>query len=177
MPQRRDAKDERAKVCFCVDVLFRLNIGARCRKVFIFSGENLSCVVVFILVYYSLMAAMVWFVILTYSWHMSFQALGKIKDRIDKKSAYFHLIAWCLPLVLTVTIMALGEIDGNSMTGICFVGYTNHVVRAWFVLGPMLIVLLIGGYFICRGKYIILYTHINMCVYTYTFVVLYIIIW
>nr|XP_050867262.1 protein smoothened [Vespula vulgaris] len=115
------------------------------------SGENLSCVVVFVLVYYSLMAAMVWFVILTYAWHMSFQALGKIQDRIDKKGAYFHLIAWCLPLVLTVTIMALGEIDGNSVTGICFVGYTNHAVRAWFLLGPVLIVLLVGGYFLSRG--------------------------
>ncbi|XP_006616295.1 protein smoothened [Apis dorsata] len=115
------------------------------------SGENLSCVVVFVLVYYSLMAAMVWFVILTYAWHMSFQALGKIQDRIDKKGSYFHLIAWCLPLVLTVTIMGLGEIDGNSVTGICFVGYTNHAVRAWFLLGPVLIVLLVGGYFLSRG--------------------------
>ncbi|XP_012278979.1 protein smoothened [Orussus abietinus] len=115
------------------------------------SGENLSCVVVFILVYYSLMAAMVWFVILTYAWHMSFQALGKIQDRIDKKGAYFHLIAWCLPLVLTVTIMALGEIDGNSVTGICFVGYTNHVVRAWFLLGPVSAFVVVGGYFLSRG--------------------------
>lgn len=113
----------------------------------------MSCVVVFVLVYYSLMAAMVWFVILTYAWHMSFQALGKIQDRIDKKGSYFHLIAWCLPLVLTVTIMALGEIDGNSITGICFVGYTNHAVRAWFLLGPVLIVLLVGGYFLCRGMF------------------------
>jgi smoothened protein len=117
-----------------------------------YSGENLSCVVIFVLVYYSLMAAMVWFVILTYTWHMSFQALGKIQDRIDKKGAYFHLLAWCLPLMLTVTIMALGEIDGNNVTGICFVGYNNHIVRAWFVLGPVLAVLLIGGYFLSRGK-------------------------
>ncbi|XP_066597642.1 protein smoothened [Prorops nasuta] len=115
------------------------------------SGENLSCVVVFVLVYYSLMAAMVWFVILTYAWHMSFQALGKIQDRIDKKGAYFHLIAWCFPLVLTVTIMALGEIDGNSVTGICFVGYANHIVRTSFLLGPVLVVLLVGGYFLSRG--------------------------
>lgn len=101
------------------------------------------------------MAAMVWFVILTYAWHMSFQALGKIQDRIDKKGSYFHLIAWCLPLVLTVTIMGLGEIDGNSVTGICFVGYTNHAVRAWFLLGPVLIVLLVGGYFLSRGMFLI----------------------
>jgi hypothetical protein len=41
------------------------------------AGENLSCVIVFVLVYYFIMAALVWFVILTYTWHLSFQALGK----------------------------------------------------------------------------------------------------
>ncbi|XP_001602300.2 protein smoothened isoform X2 [Nasonia vitripennis] len=114
------------------------------------SGD-FSCLIVFILVYYSLMAAMVWFVILTYTWLMSIQALGKIQGRIDKKSAYFHLLAWFLPLMLTATIMALGEIDGNHTTGICFVGYNNHTVRAWFVLAPVLTSLLIGGYFLSRG--------------------------
>lgn len=102
------------------------------------------------------MAAMVWFVILTYAWHMSFRALGTIQDRINKKSAYFHLIAWCVPLVLTVAIMALGRIDGNSMTGICFVGYADHAAKA-FVLGPVLIAVLVGGYFLCRGKILIMY--------------------
>lgn len=41
------------------------------------AGENLSCVIVFVLVYYFIMAALVWFVILSYTWHISFQALGK----------------------------------------------------------------------------------------------------
>ena len=98
------------------------------------------------------MAAMVWFVILTYAWHMSFQALGRIQDRIDKKSAYFHLMAWCLPLVFTVTVMALGEIAGNSVTGICFLSYTHHYVRVWFLLAPIIVVLLVGGYFLSRGE-------------------------
>ncbi|XP_049548568.1 protein smoothened [Anopheles darlingi] len=115
------------------------------------AGENLSCIVVFILVYYFLIAAMVWFVIFTYVWHMSFKAIGKIQDRIDKKGSYFHLIAWSLPLVLTITIMALSEIDGNSTVGICFVGYLNHPIRAGLLLGPVCCVLLVGGYFLGRG--------------------------
>jgi hypothetical protein len=46
---------------------------------FYFSGgETLSCVVIFILIYYFLMAACVWFVMLAYSWFVSFQALGRI---------------------------------------------------------------------------------------------------
>ncbi|CAG2055207.1 unnamed protein product [Timema podura] len=98
------------------------------------AGENLSCVVVFVLVYYFIVAAMVWFVILTYTWHLSFQALGKIQDKMDKKGAYFHLVAWSLPLILTITTMALGEIDGNSVVGICFVGYRNQAARAGLLL-------------------------------------------
>lgn len=47
--------------------------------------------------------------------------------------------------------MALGRIDGNSMTGICFVGYADHAAKV-FVLGPVLIVVLVGGYFLCRGR-------------------------
>ncbi|XP_011695451.1 PREDICTED: protein smoothened isoform X2 [Wasmannia auropunctata] len=126
------------------------------------SGENLSCVVVFVLVYYSLMAAVVWSVIFTYAWHnVNLRAFGKIdwQDRVDKKSAYFHLIAWCVPLVLTVAIMALGRIDGNSMMGICFVGYADHVAKI-FVLGPVLLAVLIGGYFICRGLYMLIHAEI-----------------
>ncbi|KAL4709030.1 hypothetical protein ACJJTC_005891 [Scirpophaga incertulas] len=115
--------------------------------------ENLSCVVVFVLVYYFMMAACVWFVIFTYAWHMSFRALGKIQDRIDKKAAYFHLVAWSLPLVLTITTMAFGEVDGSSVTGVCFVGYVSHPMRAGLLLAPLAVVLVIGGYFLLRGVF------------------------
>ncbi|CAH2261596.1 jg13656 [Pararge aegeria aegeria] len=115
--------------------------------------ENLSCVVVFVLVYYFMIAACVWFVIFTYAWHMSFRALGKIQDRIDKKAAYFHLVAWSLPLILTITTMAFGEVDGNSVTGVCFVGYVNHPMRAALLLAPLSVVLLLGGYFLLRGVF------------------------
>lgn len=42
--------------------------------------ENLSCVMVFFVVYYFLIAGLVWFMIFTYAWYMSsLQALGKLK--------------------------------------------------------------------------------------------------
>ncbi|XP_037934792.1 protein smoothened [Teleopsis dalmanni] len=113
------------------------------------AGENLSCVVVFVLIYYFLTAAMVWFVFLTYTWHL--RAVGNVQDRIDKKGSYFHLVAWSMPLVLTITTMALSEVDGNSIVGICFVGYLNHSIRAGLLLGPLCCVVLVGGYFVIRG--------------------------
>ncbi|XP_063701101.1 protein smoothened isoform X2 [Culicoides brevitarsis] len=114
-------------------------------------GENLSCIFVFICVYYFLIAAMVWFVIFTYAWHMSFKAIGKIQERIDRKSSYFHLIAWSLPLILTIAIMGMSEVDGDSITGVCFVGHINHPMRAMFLLGPVCAVLIVGGFLVLRG--------------------------
>ncbi|XP_058793567.1 protein smoothened-like [Phymastichus coffea] len=112
---------------------------------------DISCVLIFILVYYPLMSAIIWFVILTYTWHVSVQPCTKLNSRLDKKSAYFHLLAWCLPLMLTVGVLSMSEIDGDSMTGICFIGRYNYIVRLGFVLGPVVVAILIGPYFLIRS--------------------------
>ncbi|GJQ72421.1 smo [Trypoxylus dichotomus] len=114
--------------------------------------ENLSCVIVFVMVYYFLIAGLVWFVIFTYCWHMSsLQALGKIQERVDKKRAYFHLVSWSFPLILTITTMALGEIDGDYISGICFVGFINTTARTGLLLAPLAVAVSLGGYIIIRG--------------------------
>ncbi|KAK9885339.1 hypothetical protein WA026_010838 [Henosepilachna vigintioctopunctata] len=116
------------------------------------ANENLSCVMVFVMIYYFTMAGMVWFVIFSYSWHKkSLQALGKTQERIHKKRAYFHLVAWSLPLILTITTMAIGEIDADYVTGICFVGFLSKTARIGLLLAPCTIALVIGGYIIVRG--------------------------
>ncbi|EEB12552.1 class D atypical G-protein coupled receptor GPRsmo1, putative [Pediculus humanus corporis] len=113
--------------------------------------ENLSCVVIFVVIYYFLMAACVWFVIFTYAWHLSCRGLAKIQERIDKKGAYFHLVAWSLPVVLTITVMASRQIDGNSMAGICFVRSSYWGARVVFLLVPIAVTILMGGYYLVRG--------------------------
>lgn len=115
------------------------------------SNETLSCVIIFVIVYYSLMSGVIWFVMLTYAWHMSFKALGTTYQPLSGKTSYFHLITWSIPFILTVTILALAQVDGDSVSGICFVGYKNYHFRAGFVLAPIGLVLLVGGYFLIRG--------------------------
>ena len=44
------------------------------------------------------------------------------------------------------------QVDGDSVSGICFVGYKNYHYRAGFVLAPIGVVLVIGGYFLIRGE-------------------------
>ncbi|XP_061494000.1 protein smoothened [Rhineura floridana] len=115
------------------------------------SNETLSCVIIFVIVYYSLMSGVIWFVMLTYAWHMSFKALGTTYQPLVGKTSYFHLVTWSIPFVLTVTILAVAQVDGDSVSGICFVGYKNYRYRAGFVLAPIGLVLMVGGYFLIRG--------------------------
>ncbi|KAM6896744.1 protein smoothened isoform 1-T2 [Lycodopsis pacificus] len=115
------------------------------------SSETLSCVTIFIIVYYSLMSGVIWFVMLTYAWHTSFKALGTTQQPLSGRTSYFHMVAWSVPFVLTVAILAIAEVDGDSVSGICFVGYKNYRYRAGFVLAPIGVVLVVGGYFLIRG--------------------------
>ncbi|KAG7455832.1 hypothetical protein MATL_G00245320 [Megalops atlanticus] len=115
------------------------------------STETLSCVIIFVIVYYSLMSGVIWFVMLTYAWHTSFKALGTTHQPLSGKTSYFHLVTWSIPFVLTVAILAIAQVDGDSVSGICFVGYKNYHYRAGFVLAPIGLVLIIGGYFLIQG--------------------------
>ena len=44
------------------------------------------------------------------------------------------------------------QVDANSLSGICFVGYQNPGVRAGFLLATLGLDLLIGGTFLAKGK-------------------------
>ncbi|XP_052764261.1 uncharacterized protein LOC128206108 [Mya arenaria] len=133
--------------------------GVTCRKdgtirknePLIGSGESATCTIVFILVYYFTMAGVVWYVMLAYSWDIHFKALGTVRDDLSKKTAYFHIISWCLPLVLTIICLSTSVIDADSISGICFPGFTKLWVRVGYVLAPICISLTIGAVFSFRG--------------------------
>lgn len=86
------------------------------------SNETLSCVIIFVIVYYSLMSGVIWFVMLTYAWHTSFKALGTTYQPLLGKTSYFHLITWSIPFVLTVAILAVAQVSGPPDRGTVFLG-------------------------------------------------------
>uniref|UniRef100_A0A8C6SBK6 Smoothened, frizzled class receptor n=1 Tax=Neogobius melanostomus TaxID=47308 RepID=A0A8C6SBK6_9GOBI len=43
------------------------------------------------------------------------------------------------------------QVDEDSVSGISFIGYKNYMYRAGFVLVPIGVVLVVGGYFLIRG--------------------------
>ena len=80
-----------------------------------------------------------------------FAAAGLCADELERRAAYFHLVAWSLPLVLTITIMALAEVEADSLVGICFLSQALHI-RIVFLLLPLVIIVAIGIFFLVQGK-------------------------
>ena len=118
------------------------------------SGENLSCVLVFILVYYFSLAAGVWLVVVSYSWHLTLtwaSQPNKVRAMLTKRAPYFHIAAWSLPAVLTITILATNKVAGSYITGICFVGYSSAVDQAVLVYLPLSCALAAAGLFTVRS--------------------------
>ncbi|XP_014666339.1 PREDICTED: smoothened homolog isoform X2 [Priapulus caudatus] len=135
-------------------------------------GENLSCLIVFVVIYYFLTAAVIWFVLLAYTWHVFFKMLRTSREVIEGKAAYFHMFSWSVPLVLTITILTLSEIDGDSLSGICFVGMSTWYMRTGFVLLPVMLMLCFGGYFLIRGVFIVCsfaFVLITFCCHIYEY--------
>ncbi|KAG0716171.1 Protein smoothened [Chionoecetes opilio] len=122
------------------------------------SGGNISCVVVFVCLYYFMVAGGLWIIILAYSLHTSFKsyAAGLCGDELERRAAYFHLVSWSLPLVLTITIMALAQVEADSVAGICFLSSALHI-RIGFLLLPIITIVIVGGFFLVRGMIKLIY--------------------
>lgn len=104
-------------VC-CVDGIMRFGE-------FIFN-EILFCVIIFVIVYYVLMVGVVWFVVFIYVWYIFFKVLGIIYQFFLGKIFYFYLFIWLFFFVFIVVIFVVVQVDGDFVSGICFVGYKNY---------------------------------------------------
>lgn len=109
-----------------------------------------GCTILFIMLYFFGMASSIWWVILTLTWFLS-AGLKWSNEAIEGNSQYFHLVAWAIPAVKTISVLAMGQIDGDTLSGVCFTGISNiHALRG-FVLAPLLLYLVLGSGFLLAG--------------------------
>lgn len=73
------------------------------------------CTIMFIGLYYFSMASSLWWVILALTWFLA-AGLKWGHEAIEANSQYFHLMAWAIPAVKTITILGIGKIEGKSET-------------------------------------------------------------
>ena len=112
--------------------------------------RNTGCAIVFLVQYFFSMAATVWWVILALTWFLA-AGMKWGYEAIGSYSNLFHVIAWTLPTIKTIFILITRKIDGDELTGLCFVGNQDLIALAAFVLGPEFTYLIIGTLFLIAG--------------------------
>ncbi|XP_076833946.1 frizzled-3-like [Brachyhypopomus gauderio] len=113
-------------------------------------SHNKACTLLFMTLYFFTMAGSVWWVVLTVTWFLA--AVPKWgSEAIEKKALLFHACAWGVPGVLTVALLAMNKIEGDNISGVCFVGlYDVHALR-WFLLAPLCVDVLLGVALLLAG--------------------------
>lgn len=112
--------------------------------------ENKTCTLLFMLLYFFSTAGMVWWVILTITWFLAAGPKWSC-EAIEKKAVWFHTVAWGLPGSFTVILLALDKVEGDGISGVCFVGLYDLLSLRWFVLAPLCIGVLTGLAFLLAG--------------------------
>lgn len=108
------------------------------------------CTLVFLLVYFFGMASSIWWVVLAFTWFLAAGCKWG-NEAIAGYAQYFHLAAWLIPTVQTVGVLLSGAVDGDPVSGICYVGNMNMENLRTFVLAPLLVYLLVGTSFLFAG--------------------------
>ena len=109
-----------------------------------------ACTVVFLLIYFFGMASSIWWVILSFTWFLA-AGLKWGQEAISNYSQYFHLAAWLIPSVKSITVLALSSVDGDPISGVCYVGNQNLLNLRAFVLAPLCAYLVLGASFLLAG--------------------------
>ncbi|XP_078701261.1 frizzled-8-like [Branchiostoma floridae x Branchiostoma belcheri] len=108
------------------------------------------CTIVFLLIYFFSMASSIWWVILSFTWFLA-AGMKWGQEAIASYAQYFHLAAWLIPSVKTIAVLAMSSVDGDPVSGICYVGNQNLDNLRGFVLAPLMVYLIIGTSFLLAG--------------------------
>lgn len=109
-----------------------------------------ACHVIFFLLYFFGMASNVWWVILSFSWFLS-AGLKWGQEAVAACSLHFHLTAWLLPSAQTIVVLATSAVDGDVISGVCYVGNASVISLRWFVIAPLCLYLFCATAFLVAG--------------------------
>lgn len=109
-----------------------------------------GCIILFMLLYFFSMASAIWWVVLTITWYLAARCHWA-HEAISRNAQYLHFAAWAVPAAKTIGILALGKVDGDPLSGVCFTGLTDPVILRIFLIAPLCLYLVIGTGFLFAG--------------------------
>lgn len=111
------------------------------------SNGNAYCTLMAMILYYFTMAAAIWFVLLTMSWYIQTGPKWS-HEGIEKKAHYYHLIAWTVPAIKTIVLVSKNQLEGDQLTGVCYVGLLDRNYLLAYLFWPLCIYLSVGMLFL-----------------------------
>jgi frizzled protein 1/7 len=112
--------------------------------------EQISCTILFMMIYFFGMSSSIWWVVLTLTWFLA-AGLKWGHEAIENISSYFHLAAWTIPGVKLIVILWLQKVDADILSGVCFTGLRDINLMRGFILVPLFFYLIIGSFFLLAG--------------------------
>ena len=112
--------------------------------------QTATCVILFVMVYYFQMASAIWWVVLTLTWFLA-AALKWGEEAVERLWLLYHILAWSIPAIQVVLVLALRLVDGDQLSGLCYTGNHNIVGLGVFVFLPLTVYLLLGFAFLVVG--------------------------
>ncbi|XP_056884399.1 frizzled-7-A-like [Takifugu flavidus] len=109
-----------------------------------------DCTILFMVLYFFSMASSIWWVVLSLAWFLS-AGMKWGAEAIEEYSPYFHLVAWAVPALKTIAVVATGQVEGDVLTGVCYVGIYSVEALWAFVLAPLIVYLFTGASFLLAG--------------------------
>ncbi|MBN3308473.1 FZD6 protein, partial [Amia calva] len=109
----------------------------------VLGSQNKACTILFMLLYFFSTAGTVWWVILTITWFLAAGPKWSC-EAIEKKAVWFHSVAWGIPGAMTVMLLALNKVEGDNISGVCFVGLYDLDSLRYFILVPLCIGVVVG---------------------------------
>uniref|UniRef100_A0A7M5V9W0 G-protein coupled receptors family 2 profile 2 domain-containing protein n=3 Tax=Clytia hemisphaerica TaxID=252671 RepID=A0A7M5V9W0_9CNID len=115
-------------------------------------GDSFWCILSFILIYFSGLSTSCWFVILNYSWYISFRTMGSIKTLIQSKIKYFHFFAWGISGSFTLMALLLQAVSAHPITNICFIhlSHNQQHLHDGLVAFPFTVCLVVGEFLLLK---------------------------
>jgi frizzled protein 1/7 len=114
--------------------------------------DDWRCTILFMIIYFFLMAGSLWWVMLTVCWFLS-ASLKWGQEAIDSQSQWFHCIAWGVPAIITIVVQVIRKVEGDILSGTCFVGLWDVWSMRWLVLAPLLAFVIVGTCFLLLGLF------------------------
>lgn len=124
--------------------------------------SHMPCLLVFGLLYYSMVAAFLWWLVLSFCWFLT-SVFKWSNESVGRLALFFHIISWVLPLLMTISLMAASVVSADELTATCFIvrDETNSSFLALLigVIIPLALFLVTGVVFLVVGFISILKIH------------------